>query len=351
MRTLCLCLLSCAFSLSSFAQSSARLIRLGKPKPRATASRIRIDAVVDDRSDTNAIGSMRAGIANRPRAVSLERGITASIRDFYRQYENAAPDAIPVTMHLRTLDVSETMQGMKERLNIRYNYAFIGESGELSYEGSAYAESSMDVSQYIERLVRESLVTTFDKVADAWQKPEAAAQGKVAISVRIEPQPGSTGLISFDRNRRLSYEDYKGEPDDLSRGSAATYTGISFGYSAQQNGADFRIIVTISAIADPQKSWMRASGQNPKVLAHENVHFAITAVMACRLADTLRGLDVTKADFEPKLRDAFNAVDRQQEQQQRLYDQETNHGTRAIEQKAWEDKVLAELKRSGCYGY
>jgi hypothetical protein len=351
MRTLCLCLLACAFSLSSAAQTS-KLIRLSKPKARPTASRIRIVSVIDDRDDTANIGTMRAGISNRPRTVSLEHGVAASIKDFYSLYENSVADAVPVTVHLRSLEISEKVVGMKERLNIRYNYAFVGEAGELSYDGSAFAESNMDVSQYIERLVRESLIATFDKVADAWKTPEAAAQQQqIAISAKIEPQPAGTGLISFDRDRPLTYEDYKGEPDDLSRGSAATYTGISFAYSAQQNGPDFRIIVTLSAITDPRKSWMRAIGRNPKVMAHENLHFAITALMACRLADTLRGLVVTKADYDTKLRTAFNAIDRQQEQQQRQYDQESYHGTKPLEQKAWEEKIYAELKRSACYGY
>ncbi len=349
MRTLSLSLLACLLTLNAAAQA-VKLIRLNPPKSRTGFQKVRVVDVVDDRGDTAVIGTMRAGLANRIRPVGLEGGVAGAFRSFLDRYQSPAPDAAPVTLHIRQLEVSEKVVGMKERLNIQYSYAFAGEYGELAYEGSAFAESNMDVSPYIERLVRESLSSTFDKVAEAWREP-AAGNAAVKVNVKIEPQPASTGLISYDRARPLGYEDFKGQPDDLSKGSAATYWGISFAYAAQQTGTEFKIIVTLSAIADPGKSWMRAAGRSAKVLSHENLHFAITAMMTCRLADSLRAATVTKNDYDSKLRQVFSASDRQLEQMQRSYDQETVHGTRQPQQSAWEEKIYGELKRKACYGY
>lgn len=108
-------------------------------------------------------------------------------------------------------------------------------------------------------------------------------------------------------------------------------------------------MVTVSAIADPEKSWMKASGKSVRVLAHENIHLGITAVTACELADSLRAAVVTKKDYETTLREIFTYFDRKQEQTQRRYDQETGHGVNAAEQAAWDSRIRRELQSIACY--
>lgn len=350
MRILTLLLAAMCITATALAQSP-QMIRLNSPASRDAPARVRIVVVEDKRSDTSVIGAARSGVSKRLRAVSLEGGVAPAIAAFLSRYQNAAPKAIPLTMQIRQLEVSQEGAGARERVSIRFKYAFVWEDGELSYDGSAFAESNADVSPYIEKLVRESLTATFDKVAGAEQIPDPAKPPVVSIQVKMEPQPGSTGLITFDRNRPLRYEDFRAQPNELSTAAAATYSGMSFAFSAQQQGSDFRIILTLSAIVDPEKSWMRSIGRNSKVLAHENLHFAITAMMACKLADTLRRATITKDGYEAQIRQVFNAVEREQQRAQELYDAETKHGTIPGQQQAWETWVYDELKRMHCYGY
>lgn len=348
MRILTLFLLASLISSAAIAQSVKR-IRLNPPKARTPLSKIRVTEVVDDRDDTTIIGIMRAGIANKNREVSLEGGVADAAFTVLARYQNPSPKAEDVKVHIRGLEIKETKGAMRERVTITYKYAFVGTAAELAYEGSAYMETSMDASAYIERLVRESLVNTFDRVAESWQDPSTAVPPNVTVSVKVEPQPASSGLHNFDPKHPMTFDDFKGVPDDLSGGVAATYTGISFAYSAQQSGSDFKIIVTLTPIADPEKSWMRASGRKPEVLAHENLHLAITANIACKLADSMRRAPVAKDDFDTRLRLVFNYFERQLEQAQRRYDQETDHGRKAPQQAVWKQTVYSELRSGRCY--
>jgi len=79
----------------------------------------------------------------------------------------------------------------------------------------------------------------------------------------------------------------------------------------------------------------RAVAESARLLNHEQVHFDLT----CAMARKANAMITTETDIAALLRGARSALSRQQ----RLYDNQSNHGCIAAQQSAWEAAIAAGL--------
>jgi len=96
----------------------------------------------------------------------------------------------------------------------------------------------------------------------------------------------------------------------------------------------------------PSESWMKKN--IPAVLDHEQLHFDITEYCSrkfCAEAATYDGCPHEKT----KLKQLFNEVNKECDQMQQLYDDETAHGLNRDAQQQWSNKMNELLKESTDY--
>jgi hypothetical protein len=168
------------------------------------------------------------------------------------------------------------------------------------------------------------------------------------VTVNIASQATDKNLILFDRNRKLTIKDFKGRPDNYSHGVGATYSGISLEMQGQNKNGAVTVNVTLTVYFDQTKSWMKPEGKTERVLAHEQIHFDLTAIKACDLANAIEQGKFTADNVQQKIRDLQEYHTRELSRLQQAYDKETKHGTLVERQVEWSAKVAEQLAASTC---
>ena len=175
-----------------------------------------------------------------------------------------------------------------------------------------------------------------------------AVKTQAQITVQIAGQAKDKNLILFDRNRKLTIKDFKGRPDRDSHGVGATYSGISMEMQGISKNGAVTVNVTLTVYFDQTKSWMKPEGKTERVLAHEQIHFDLTAIKACDLAKAIEQGKFTADNVQQKIRDLQEYHTKELGKLQQAYDKETKHGTIAEQQAEWSAKVAEQLAASVC---
>ncbi|HVV06091.1 MAG TPA: DUF922 domain-containing protein [Puia sp.] len=315
-----------------------------------------IAGVKDDRQDTATIGSVRAGVFSKKYvSLNLPGGAAAAISNFLKANLTQDTRTNPITLHIVQLEVAEKTGGLKAESEVRMSIAFYNAGGKIvEYKGNNTVQSAMDATRYIEELIRRGLddmLQQFDTWAGQNQQQLKASNSGPSIEVQAEVVASSddTDRIAWSAGRPLTLDDFKGRPDDLSRAAAATNSGLDVRTSQHTQFSQTRVVVTILPFFDRSRSWCRTNSRNARTLQHEQQHFNITAIKACELADTIRNFTFTPGNFMKELEQLYRQKEKEIQQQQELYDSETNHGQVAAAQTKWEQMIRDMLGRQGCY--
>ena len=142
---------------------------------------------------------------------------------------------------------------------------------------------------------------------------------------------------------QLRWSDFQGKPDKKSDWTAMTYSGIKLKYESKYYDHRQHILIKLYPYMDQSRSWYKDNGHNNYTLAHEQIHFNITILVATQLAEVFRNTDFTKDNFSKKINRLHDEYIQKLEDLQAQYDDETAHGTRQLPQRMWERKVQQQL--------
>ena len=146
-------------------------------------------------------------------------------------------------------------------------------------------------------------------------------------------------IIYWNSDRKLSLEDFKGEPDFTDPYIIAmTYSGILF--YTECDGYELKY--DVSSYFDKDESWVKLEARTDHHLQHEQLHFDITELYARKLKERLSEETFYCGEEERfnRLVDEFLA---NWESEQHSYDLETHYSNKHDEQRAWEAKITSEL--------
>ncbi|MEM0997362.1 MAG: DUF922 domain-containing protein [Bacteroidota bacterium] len=151
------------------------------------------------------------------------------------------------------------------------------------------------------------------------------------------PADGGEGEIRWRKNRRLTWDDFRGRPDRRSPMDALTESGISFSWSCDYRGFQHE---TYSMFV-PDKSWVKE--ESDALLRHEQLHFDITELHARKIRKYFGELRYPCRLGQRGINSAAQRLIRESSAMQQRYDRETNHSLREEEQVRWERYVAREL--------
>jgi hypothetical protein len=315
-----------------------------------------IAGVRDDRQDTATIGSVRAGLFSKKYvSLNLPGGAAAAISAFLKSNLTQDTRTNPITLHIQQLEVAEKTGGLKAESEVRMSIAFYNAGGKIvEYKGNNTVQSTMDATRYVEELIRRGLddmLQQFDGWAGQHQQQLKASNSGPSVEVSVEIASGSDDAdkIAWSAGKPLTLDDFKGRPDDLSRAAAATNSGLDVRTSQQTQFSQTKVVVSILPFFDKSRSWCRTNSRNALTLQHEQQHFNITAIKACELADTIRKFAFTPGNYMKELDQLYRQKDKEIQQEQELYDSETNHGQIIAAQAKWEETIKEALGKKGCY--
>jgi cell division protein FtsB len=352
-----LLLLSPLFLLFSFAHAQTakpkvKVMQFKNEKLKYAPKDYHISAVVDDRNDTSDIGTVKVGIGDKPATLKLQGGAAYALSEFISTNLKQDRKTHPIELHITTLDVSEKRSGGMDKADIDIAYTFyINGDKAIELSSNAYVKSGLDATEYIEEMVRRQTESALKQFGEWWtdNKKEYLAGPGVTVKVSVEKNPRDKDYIPYSSKRSLDYSDFQGIPDGLSRGAAATASAVSMNAGSLARGRQVELDIKIGALFDRKHSWFKKDAIHPRVLAHEQLHFDITAYMACELIHTIRNFKFTPENYEDELQDIKKRNEQETEAMQNQYDEESNHGLVEKKQKEWEARIAELMSRQDCF--
>lgn len=192
----------------------------------------------------------------------------------------------------------------------------------------------------------------FTLAVTAFATPLAAQQRggpvQVNVTVKMAAEAAEKNLILYHPEDRLEISDFRGKPDKSSPGVGATYSGITMEMQGQRKNNIMDIAVKLTVYFDRTKSWMKPEGKTESVLAHEQIHFDLTAVKACALAKAIQQEKFTAENVQQRIRALQASHTAELSRLQQAYDKETEHGTIVNKQREWEARVVKQWAELPC---
>jgi hypothetical protein len=143
--------------------------------------------------------------------------------------------------------------------------------------------------------------------------------------------------IDWQKNRQLTWDDFKAPVNKNSSAAASTATHISANFSKKNNVVSF----TIACQFSKHESW--AVSKTPYILSHEQGHFDIAEIYTRKLYKALTHHVKTFPGNINGLDIIYQNIMDQKDSFQKLYDLETRHSIDKIKQEEWLQKIARTL--------
>lgn len=152
--------------------------------------------------------------------------------------------------------------------------------------------------------------------------------------------------LSWSEHYKLSWKDFKGEPNKDTDAVAVTASGITFSYSINkykrtQKVQGFKTLV--KAFFYPEHSWCKSDEVDIHVLGHEQLHFDITELHARLFRQRIANIKLHE-DIAQTLQDMHVKIEADLMAMQNAYDTESEYSIDVQGQEKWQDSITKRLK-------
>ncbi|MCF4101273.1 DUF922 domain-containing protein [Gillisia sp. M10.2A] len=158
--------------------------------------------------------------------------------------------------------------------------------------------------------------------------------------------------IVWEKDGKLTWEDFQGTPQKDSKFHATTNSGITYSWkiSARNNKIDLQYEVINYFVVD--NSWVVKGSESEYLLKHEQAHFDISEIHARNLRKKLKEISLTgiaPKEVSKLLKDLYQVVDQERTEMQLKFDEDTNHSVNTGVEARWEKYIEFELKKLEAY--
>ena len=309
-----------------------------------------VDGVTDDRQDAGAVGTISSN--GKREQLSFPNGAAAALNSFIANNVLQNKATQPASLHISKMDFAIKKQGTLWYIDASVILTFyVADKKIVEYISKGQGQMDSDPALYSESFIRQAIGNDLKKFDDWWaqNKGRVPVMSEVKVNVTMAATTTKPNSIVYSLGRPLQIADFTGPPQGQEFELAVTVSGIGLGYSATAENSQVVLDVTITPYFNKAQSWFKPAGKNPRVLAHEQTHFDITAIKACELVAAIKHTTFTQDNYVQLLEELQKKnADESNEEEQR-YDRETNHGIITEMQQAWEKKISEQVKAIGCY--
>ncbi|MGB0896749.1 MAG: DUF922 domain-containing protein [Flavobacteriaceae bacterium] len=146
-------------------------------------------------------------------------------------------------------------------------------------------------------------------------------------------------------DEKLTWSDFKGAPDHNHPYAAITYSGMSYGFSAEIINGKVWVKYDVKSFFVANKSWVKRWYTNDKeLLKHEQLHFDITELFARKFRKRLSEMNFSE-NVKAEIRKVYQQITEEKKRLQKLYDDETDHSKNKQAQQRWYLNIDNELQK------
>lgn len=156
--------------------------------------------------------------------------------------------------------------------------------------------------------------------------------------------------IEWTPERKLTWDDFKGIPDNKTFPNAVAITNSAIGFESGSFNPFKDGKLFVRNMFNTYGSWVLPKGKTDNVLRHEQIHFDITEIYTRKLRKALIDANVT-TNSSTRAYDIFDSIKNEWEKKQKRYDYDTQNGIEKYTQEEWEAFVKLELIKYDLYKY
>jgi len=151
--------------------------------------------------------------------------------------------------------------------------------------------------------------------------------------------------IEWNAAKRLTWSDFKGDPDPESNNAALTSSSITIEFGYSNRGMTYGIKCRFNMI----NSWGRI--KNELILGHEQGHFDLAELHARKLNKALKAYVFNSRTVSKDVNGIYESIMKEHHKTQEQYDLETDHSRKIETQYKWQLKIAEELKNLELFAY
>ncbi len=290
-----------------------------------------------------------------PGSIGFEAPLHTVLRNFWGPSAlktDGAAEQIPLILTVNRYALSEKRNGPRSvsgQFDISLSLGWIrdGEMVRLNdlNAGVSYTrgiEAAYSHSRLVQKITADAL-RNIDKWfgANEGKNPGLVRRTKLTFPDKVFRETADTVFYSFDR--KLNWSDFKARPSV--RGQYAATVFASFGYEvdAKVNGNVLVLAIHVKVYTVKSMSWVLPEAKNDYTLAHEQTHFDIAKIAAENFRQQVAAEGLSVDDYDSEIQYRFIEAYRAMHDEQKRYDDQTNHGLNRAAQARWQEKVARQL--------
>ena len=162
--------------------------------------------------------------------------------------------------------------------------------------------------------------------------------GLLLIPSTLFSQRKEEELLAWSDSRKLTWADYKGNPDAESDAAASTTSYLAIDYNIRSTSFSYKIESRFSKT----RSW--GLHKTDYILRHEQGHFDIAEVFARKLHKKMSEYKFNRRTYQKDLKKIYDEVTQEKQEIQNSYDEETNHSINKKKQAEWLGRIEEMLE-------
>lgn len=169
---------------------------------------------------------------------------------------------------------------------------------------------------------------------------------KVIFVEDARPEDESSDTL-FYHQRAAQARDYRGKPGSGGKNEAVSFTSFAFDGSTRKFRDTLEITLVLQVFWVKSASWVRSMPPSRHTLAHEQIHFDITRLVAERFRKKVLQLPLTLDDHDSRIQYEYLESFREMNRMQETFDDEVHSGRDAFLQQQWGSRIREALRREG----
>lgn len=154
----------------------------------------------------------------------------------------------------------------------------------------------------------------------------------------------SSETIYYTSSNALTWNDFKGKPDNNSVAAAITASGFGYKADFKSNGTKSQLNIGVYCYFNKKSSWVKPGKTTDYILTHEQHHFDISFLAAGIFLEKLKTAGITRQNYNAILPKLYNECVALMNKMQNEYDGQTKNGQLKDIQAQWNDYVSAKVK-------
>lgn len=150
--------------------------------------------------------------------------------------------------------------------------------------------------------------------------------------------------IYYTPSKALTWNDFKGKPDNNSVAAAITASGFGYKADFKSSGPRSQLNIGVYCYFNKKSSWVKPGKTTDYILTHEQHHFDISFLAAGIFLQKLKTAGINRQNYNTLLPKLYNECVALMNKMQNEYDGQTKNGQLRDIQAQWNDFVSAKVK-------